>query len=317
MSFGNDLDQVFDKLTEGVLYHEEELTTKLQDSFAFLGEGKYKRIVRIIHGNRSFVRYSIGPRSVFLPFSPYKPIPLSSERRFEVELGDMMFLVYNKKQARLTILQNKRSNEAIKKDGTIRFEADLNQLMLLAFRPMIKYSTKDTFIERVFGESLLNKALLPSVGSYGVFYKNEGKIEMQYYPANRIKYSPDTYKKKQMVQFGPMNGEPQFDFYDSYSVMGFDEVIGTKSITEFGDNLVSMRIGTPVSKQAIKDLLGFIQPEETSSGTTTGRASAAAFQRAPQTNRAKRPIVSCCKTMIFIDASMIETESYRNDNKKN
>ena len=316
MSFGSDLDQVFDRLTDGVLYHEEELTTKLQDSFAFLGEGKYKRIVRIIHGNRSFVRYSIGPRSVFLPFSPYKPIPLSSERRFEVELGDMMFLVYNKKQARLTILQNKRTNEAIKKDGTIRFEADLNQLMLLSFRPMIKYSTKDTFLERVFGESLLNKALLPSVGSYGVFYKNEGKIEMQYYPANRIKYSPDTYKKKQMVQFGPMNGESPFDFYDSYSVLGFEEVVGTKSLSEFVDNLVSMRIGTPVCKQVLRGVLDYIQAEEASSGTTMRSAAAALSQRAPQTNRARRPIASCCKTLIVINASLIDSEFRRTDHRK-
>ncbi len=96
-----------------------------------------------------------------------------------------------------------------------------------------------------------------------------------------------------------------------------EDVVGTRSIAELSDNLLAMRIGTPVSKQTIKDLLGFIQPEETSSGITTGRDSAAAIQRASQTNRAKRPIVSCCKTMIFIDASMIETESYRNDNKKN
>lgn len=311
MSFGNDLAQVFEKLTEGVLYHEEELTTKLQDSFTFLGEGKYKHIVRIIHGNRSFVQYSIGPRSIYPSFNPYRPIPLSSERRFEVELGDMMFLVYNKKQARLTFLQNKRSKEAIKADGTIRFEADLNQLMLLAFRPMIKYSTKDTFLERVFGEAILNKAILPSVGSYGVFFKNEGKIEMQYYPANRIKYSTDAYKRKQMVQFGPMDGEPPFDFYDSYSNLGVEEVVGTKSITEFGNSLVSMRIGTPVSKQAIRDLLDFIQSEETSSEIAMGRVSGAAFQRTSQTNRARRPIVSCCKTMIIIDASMIDTEFYR------
>ena len=81
------------------------------------------------------------------------------------------------------------------------------------------------------------------------------------------------------------------------------------------DNLLAMCIGTPVSK-TIRDLLGFIQSDEASSAITTGRASIAAFQRAPRTNRARRPIVSSYKTKGFIDESMIEAESYRNDHNK-
>ena len=95
-----------------------------------------------------------------------------------------------------------------------------------------------------------------------------------------------------------------------------EDVVGTRSIAELSDNLLAMRIGTPVSKQTIKDLLGFIQSEDTSSGITTGRDSAAAFQRASRTNRARRPIGSSYKTKVFIDESMIEAESYRNDHNK-
>ncbi len=316
MNFGDDLEVVFEKLTEGVLYHEEELSTKLQDAFIFLGEDKYCGIVNIIHGDRSFVRYTIDPQNThgarYSILNPHKTVPFSEEKSFVVELGDMMFLVYNNSQARLTILQNKRANTVRNNGDALQFNADLNQLLLLTFRPRVQFMTKDTFLEKAFGEDVLRKAILPSVGSYGVFYNNNGRIDMQYYPANRIRYSTNVYKRKQIVQFGPMIGERPFHFNQYNRVRGYNEIIGTKSISEFANNLVEMHIGTPICDKEFENLMRLIEPFTVSPGIERKNISGTDYRRAPQMLRERQPIISCCKTMILINDNLLNNRYLRN-----
>ena len=169
MSFGTDLSKEFYKLTNNVMLDEVCLFTKLQDAFINLkSSSTYQYAIDIIHGNKSFVDFNFNSTWVST---------MSYGQSVTRELADMMFVIYSHKrnQIRITYMQNKKGV------ADNKFKADLCQLHLLSQREHI---TSTTLPDCLFGDpDMLSHAILPSVGSYGVFYKCNQGVEMSYYPA--------------------------------------------------------------------------------------------------------------------------------------
>ena len=229
MSFGTDLSD------------EVCLFTKLQDAFINLkANSKYHSAIDIIHGNKSLVEFK------FNSSWASKITPGKSVIR---ELADMLFVIYSpqKSSLRITYMQNKRGITANK------FKADLCQLHLLSKRERI---TSTPLPECLFGNpEMLPKALLPSVGSYGVFYKDIIDIEMSYFPAVQI--HPCREKGKSVIRMAEYDRN---NFNKPSFINGYNEIQGTSNLKDFGDALVNMKIGTPITSGMVlfKELIIFL-----------------------------------------------------------
>ena len=231
MSFGKDLSYEFQKLTQNGEFQELELITKLQDAFINLANGKYHYAIDIIHGSRSFVDFQYN--------APWLQ-NVSSGETFARELSDMMFLVFSKKHKehhiRLMYMQNKKG------DSSTKFKADLLQLCLLKNRCVI---SSPNLPACTFGDSrILTDALLPSVGSYGVFYNINDVTEMAYYPASNV--SPVTGFA------ASSNRKAYFDrtHFGAFETKGlYTENQGEENLKAFSDALIRMEIGTPITQK--------------------------------------------------------------------
>lgn len=240
MCFGKDLSNEFHKLTKSGEYQEVELITKLQDAFINLANGKYHYAIDIIHGNRSLVDFE------------YDALWLQNilpGETFTRELSDMMFLVFSKKHKhiRLMYMQNKKG------DSSTKFKADLAQLCLLKNRCVI---TSADLPVCTFGDpQILNNAILPSVGSYGVFYNVNNVTDMAYYPASNV--SPIT-----SIAMG-ISRKAHFDYtrFGSTVKKGlYKENQGEETLECFSDALIGMEIGTPITPRhhAYRSIVSFL-----------------------------------------------------------
>ena len=242
MSFGSDLSQEFRKLTQNVKFDEVCLFTKLQDAFINLKSSNptYQYAIDIIHGNKSHVDFHFN--STWVSTTPYG----TSVTR---ELADMMFVIYSHQQhqIRITYMQNKRGVSDSK------FRADLYQLHLLSQREHI---TSTDLPDCLFGDpDMLSHAILPSVGSYGVFYKYNKCVEMSYYPACHIQ--PCVLSGNSVSRMANYNSR-KFDLIST--THGYPENQGTHIISDFGDALLNMQIGTPIYSDMTshKELVKFL-----------------------------------------------------------
>ena len=242
MSFGADLSQEFHKLTHNVKFDEVCLFTKLQDAFINLksSNSTYQYAIDIIHGHKSHVDFKFN--NTWVSTTTYgKPVTR--------ELADMMFVIYShqKNQIRITYMQNKRGASDYK------FKADLYQLHLLSYREHI---TSIKLPDCLFGDpDMLSHAILPSVGSYGVFYKCNQWFEMSYYPACLISpCNPVGQSVTRTAEYGTNN------YGHTPVINGYIECQGTPSLSEFGDALISMQIGTPIYRgmTSHKELIKFL-----------------------------------------------------------
>lgn len=276
MSFGKDLQKTFHELTDGVFYYEDELITKLQDALYILGSTKYHGVAELIHGERSMISFQLDPHAKYPSSEMTNPVDLTTERVYKdvaqgffkktdhnCELADIMFIVFDEKELRLMYLQNKRTKKEPKIDGELAFIADIEQLMLLTFRPEISTQKGKRFPECAFHGSILADALLPSIGSYGVFYQENGQIDMQYYPANRIYYDKYSSSEKPTVRFNLKKENPKYGFGEKREKDGYTESIGEKTLIDFGNELVNLHIGTPIrrkeDKHTLKQIVSFLK----------------------------------------------------------
>ena len=246
MSFGSELSSEFQNYTNGIFYGEVQLFTKLQDALANMKyNSKFDRAIDIIHGSKSFVEFKHDAKYIT------NPLPGGIKTR---ELSDMLFVVFKtrgqaQREIRLMYMQNKKG------DNSTKFTADLLQLHLLRERKEI---LSNPLPPCVFGNSeILSKAVLPSVGSYGIFYQeNTGKIDMAYYPAKRIKLCNDTGGATRKVYYD----EQLFGKVEIDAVSGYKESQGECTVEDFGNALVDMRIGTPIlqANPAMRNLTQFL-----------------------------------------------------------
>jgi hypothetical protein len=102
---------------------------------------------------------------------------------------------------------------------------------------------------------MLSYAILPSVGSYGVFYKCNQGVEMSYYPASLI--SPSKLAGKSVKRTAEYDSS---NYGCTPQIHGYVECQGARQIKDFGDALVNMQIGTPIlhGTSAHKKLIIFL-----------------------------------------------------------
>lgn len=244
MSFGRELSDRFQKFTGGYFESELVLFTKLQDAFIELQQfSKYHGAIDIIHGSKSYVEFEHNATYVSNP---------SSGGKVKKELSDLLFVVFSTKNGlkiRIMYMQNKKG------ESDCKFTADLLQLHLLRERKKI---ISKPLPDCVFGNSkILSDAILPSVGSYGVFYQcpnNAISVDMAYYPAERIDLFKTTGNLQRKVKYSSNN----YGIIDNSK--GYPESQGERNLESFGESLVAMHIGTPIlsSDSAYGEVVDFL-----------------------------------------------------------
>lgn len=224
MAFGEELKREFDVLCRGITgkVKEETLFTQLVNAFNKLN-CTYQ--VEIIHGNRWCVDFSASVTKAFY---------WRTGTRTRCELGDLLFIVTNGREVRLAIMQNKYDKTM--SDYNSSFKVQMNQLYLLKERPEFMYKTNKY--------NVLKDAKLPSIGSFGTFRNDGNNYEMGYYCAECLKdpsncSSPKSQRKIELK-----------------SSVNEDVIIGAKeqknyckTIADFGNALMNMKIGEPYSTE--------------------------------------------------------------------
>ncbi|MBK7832656.1 MAG: hypothetical protein IPJ56_10025 [Gemmatimonadetes bacterium] len=214
------LEQTFKRVTSAQQPDEIRLFRALQYSFEELSSDFS---VEVLHGNRSQVSYST--KSSWAD-------PSGTE---QCELCDLLIVSFRAKPfaLRMTCLQNK----ADQRIGGLpdKFKADLVQLELLSVRPRIVGRLK--FAPPA---NLLSGALLPSIGSYGVFYRDAvGEYDMAYRIASEL--ALPTGGRSPARQVGSLLAPPFVRV-----IGGHPERIGAATLCLFAMDLAMLRIGTPL-----------------------------------------------------------------------
>lgn len=218
MTFGLDLQKHFESKAKDAM-SEEEMFKNLIDSFKKIhGENK----VYNFHGNTHQVEFNSG-----------------RDGKLTRELCDLAIISYSSKknEARITFLQNKKQLNYLKRRN---FKAEMGQVELLSKRPEIKGVNK--FKPH---KLLLKEALLPSIGSYGVFYTNLSKVHMYYSVAKYIEQVRPSSKgmNLKVKSKGICNNIKSI----SSSYGEFEELEACETIADFGNALLNMRIGSPIA----------------------------------------------------------------------
>lgn len=164
------------------------------------------------------------------------------------ELCDVLFIHYpasNPSAARLTLNQAKVSSKEFDSRATAylsksyNFRANLEQWDLLSNRPYISPATR-TFLPP---QNLLADALLPSVGTFGVFYPVGAMFDFAYFIADSLHPLKNGQARSGTLQWSNSK-------LVTRTIGGYGEVTGAGSLQKFGDALENGLVGTP-----IKDLL--------------------------------------------------------------
>lgn len=163
------------------------------------------------------------------------------------EMSDLIFIIYSKskKECRLTYMQNKLEKKMMKKKKETFF-VDTQQLGLLKGRPCLEIANKYKALPNYVSRRILIDAKLNSVGSYGVFYEHGiDKYEMFYCSADIIEYLNQPFKKSKH------KGISWNDTLEEEKIDGYTELKFAKTVKKFGDELVNLKIGTPLRKNEI------------------------------------------------------------------
>lgn len=163
-----------------------------------------------------------------------KPIPARKE------ISDILIVAYSpsRKVARETFLQAKvaRNLDGLQSNGDFIFTGENYQYYLLSERPLFDVPRFD--LQDV---PVLRDAILPSIGSYGVFYEvGNNRVDFAYQPADKlICHNIDAY--------GHVGLEinQRIAKYDEPSII--PDLQYTLSIDEFEYAVTHMLVGSPVT----------------------------------------------------------------------
>lgn len=162
------------------------------------------------------------------------------------ELCDVLIVHYpmgNPSAARITFNQAKVTSKPFGCHGNAQlskpysFQANLEQWDLLANRPLIAPATR-TFKPP---SDLLSSALLPSVGTFGVFYPVGHGFDFAYFVADGLTALNNAAGRSGTLQWGN-------PLYQLRTVSGHTEITGTCCIQMFGHALQMGYVGTPVTQ---------------------------------------------------------------------
>jgi hypothetical protein len=219
MTFGKKLETEFYKLTsvKGKI-GELKLFRYLMDAFNHVGGPQN---VYEYHGSKHQVIYN-------------STMSTTLGHTHRCELCDLLIICYSKRfnKIRLTFLQNKVDDKAINHK---RFKGNIKQWELLHRRPLI--SGVGRFNPP---RGLLQSAILPSVGSFGIFYNDSSGYSMVYSIADLI--SPYTTTAKSVNRMLNIDG----NYMSIRSKKGYREVEACDNLQDFGNCIRKMIIGTPL-----------------------------------------------------------------------
>lgn len=222
---GAKLQAEFQKKSKGAR-GEVALFRAFISAFDSLGNGA---LAKEYHGNSYQVTFMEGRGAG-------RPVP-------RCELCDVMIVSYPKGKpwaARVTFNQAKVAKSAFSCTWSLthspyRFRANLEQWDLLSNRPSINPATA-TFSPP---SGLLKDALLPSVGSFGVFYPSACGFEFAYFVADALTPLNNSNSRSGTLQWVT----PKLSLR---KVGSHDEMLSTCCLQSFGDAIQGGYIGTPL-----------------------------------------------------------------------
>ncbi|HHQ4691510.1 TPA: hypothetical protein ACSPZ4_002325 [Aeromonas veronii] len=154
------------------------------------------------------------------------------------ELSDLLIIVFSEqtKEVRLTYLQAKSERTKIIPSLNSQFSANYEQWYLLSQRPSIKGTGSFTP-----PSDLLSSAILPSIGTYAFFYKNNiGDFETYYASAdNLLPLTSNRSMKGKIATVDPINY--------LRTINGHKECIASINNYYFAYHLFNLTIGSPIS----------------------------------------------------------------------
>ena len=170
------------------------------------------------------------------------------------EISDLLILVYSnrKKEIRASFLQAKRRSRFYPGPRPhFSFTGDLHQYDLLANRPLVKGVNAFNPNPRILAD-----AILPSIGSYGIFYKTRSFQHVEFYYASAINIVPRSAAMRKTPMYIPVSGNDHY-FTDGH----YHELVSCSRMDKFAHNLIAMTIGSPVElnnseNSIIKDVVG-------------------------------------------------------------
>lgn len=240
MSLGISLQNAFLREAKGKS-REIALFRALQDAFSGLSGNA---LVEEYHGSRSQVRFTRHRRGGRI--TP------------QCELADLLLICYRRGDTisvRMTWLQAKLNGKPLL-FPSFAFPANLEQWDLLCNRPEVRGAY------RRFNPppNLLSEAVLPSIGSFGVFYPVGATFDRAYFSADTLKPVNDHYSKCGTLRF-------QKPSCCLRSCQGHMELMFAGRLNKFGNALGRGLVGSPIQAWLNSRVVGIHpQPREWFSG---------------------------------------------------
>lgn len=158
------------------------------------------------------------------------------------EIADLRIITYSRSMrvARETYLQAKATTKGLI-DNAFRFDGDWYQYDLLSRRPVVMPPSKKPPYWRVLCRpQFLAEALLPSMGSYGIFYRDgQSKVNFAYQPANLL-IASGTGKKNRSFEIDAT--VPKYA-----NMLGIPDLQHTYDVDEFEYAVTHNLIGSPIT----------------------------------------------------------------------
>ncbi|PQJ33610.1 hypothetical protein BSZ35_02450 [Salinibacter sp. 10B] len=231
--FGAAFDYYFRQSTSGNPPEEVPLFRSMQDAFERMSRHFY---VEEYHGQVSQVEFA-PPTHDEYDWARSSP---------QCELADLLIVAFRtgkNPSIRLTLLQAKseRNRRTPHLDDRPWFKANMEQWDLLSRRPPIEgaFSTFNP------PRSLLADALLPSVGTFGFFYRNHGQDDYHLYYGRAESFNPTyNYSTRYGGRLKVSNTQLAAQKH------GFTEACLAPDTPEFGALMNAQLIGTPIHAEA-------------------------------------------------------------------
>ena len=169
------------------------------------------------------------------------------------EIGDLVLVMYSKKKqsGKITFIQCKHHKSLSIVPPSV-FKGENLQFYLMNKRPIV-YKCKYPMLD--LNPTLFQKATIPSVTSYGIFYDFKGKHEFAYYSSDHLIISG--------VPFTAIRKTQSITFTGSYCHVDpsypLGDVNGTRDMIEFGDHIEKLNIGT-ILGSGLQNMIKIIHP---------------------------------------------------------
>lgn len=181
----------------------------------------------------------------------------------KIELGDLLFLTYSRseKKFRLCVMQVKYQRRSYKKNGgnNVQYDKPLScignifQWELLHKRPDVVNRSRTNIPTHI----LNFRRDYDSITAYGVFYKEEGTNEIDFWYAVPELFGPKAELRKPVKSksrtfyFFPSRDTNDGNEYLMSKIMnGVDEALLTRDMDEFERNILDWKIGAPIDESS-------------------------------------------------------------------